>query len=113
MSALIDLWHSVVGIFTSADMITLGIIIVIALAAGFMMESLGSLVTMTFAALVVFAVATYLRAIAMGGGKDASAVAQTDWHNLLGLQVQVILAYAIAFAVVIAIVHFIRSLVLR
>ncbi|HEY8697858.1 MAG TPA: hypothetical protein VIM02_09585 [Rhizomicrobium sp.] len=113
MSALIDLWHSVTGVFTSADMITLAIIVVIALAAGFMMESMGSLVTMTVGALVVFGLATYARAIAMGGGKDAGAVAQTDWHNLLGLQVQVLLAYAIAFAVVIAVVHLIRSLVWR
>ena len=49
------------------------------------------------------------------GIKDAAGWNQTetDWHNLLSMPVQTLLAYAIAFAVVIAIVHMIRSIAMR
>jgi hypothetical protein len=113
MSALLDIWHSVIAIVTSGDWITLAIMAVIALAAGFSMQSFGSIVTSTFVALVVFALAIYLRAIATGGTKNASALAQTDWHNLLALSVHSVLAYAIAFAIVIGAVHIVRTLVTR
>ncbi|MGB8363387.1 MAG: hypothetical protein ACLQUZ_17910 [Rhizomicrobium sp.] len=111
MSALLDLWHSVVGIVTTGDWITLAIMAVVALAAGFAMQNFGSIVTATFAALVVFGLATFMRAAV--GAKDAVALAKTDWHGLLGLTVHNLLAYAIAFAVVIAVVHIVRSLVVR
>jgi len=111
MSELLNLWHSIVGIVASSDAVTLIIMAIVALGAGFAMQSMASLVTATFSALVLFGVANFVRgAIA---GKSAAALAQSDWHNLLALQVQVLLAYAIAFAVVIAIVHAVRSLVMR
>lgn len=114
MSALLDLWHSITGIAASGDWISLAIMVVIALAIGFAMQNYGSIVTATFAALVIFGVATYIRAVAMGGkNASASALAQTDWHNFLSLTMHSLLAYAIAFAVVISIVHFVRSLVMR
>ena len=112
MFVVMDLWHSINSIFTSADIITLVIMAVIAIGAGFAMQSMGSLVTATFGALVVFGLAGYVRAITMGK-KDASVLAQADWHSLQGLQMQVLLGYAIAFAIVIAIVHLVRSVVMR
>ncbi len=111
MSALLDFWHSVVGIVTTGDWITLAIMAVVALAAGLAMQNFGSIVTATFAALVVFGLATYIRAAA--GAKDAIALAKSDWHGLLGLTVHSVLVYAIAFAVVIGIVHMVRSVVMR
>jgi hypothetical protein len=111
MSALLDLWHSIVGIVTTGDWVTLAIMVVIALAVGFAMQNFGSIVTATFAALVVFGLATFARGAA--GSKDALALAKTDWHSLLGLTVHSLLAYAVAFAVVIGIVSFVRSLVMR
>jgi hypothetical protein len=77
-----------------------------------MTESLASIVTMTFAGLVAFAVLQYGRGV-LFDKQDASALASTDWHNLMTMQVQILLAYAVAFAVLIAIVSFIRSLVFR
>ena len=111
MFVIMDLWHSIHGIFTSADVITLVIMAVIALGAGFAMQSMGSLITATFGALVVFGLAGFVRAVTMGG-KNAATLAQTDWHSLLSLQTQVVLGYAIAFAIVIAVVHLVRSVVM-
>ena len=111
MSELVSLWHSVAGIFTSSDVVTLIIMAVVAIGVGFAMQSMGSLITATVGALVLFGLATFVRAVI--GGKSATALAQADWHSLLALQVQVLLSYAIAFAVVIAVVHYVRSLVMR
>jgi hypothetical protein len=114
MSELLDLWHSVLAIVTSGDYVTLAIMVVIALAAGFAMQNFGSIVTATFAALVLFALASYVRAVAMGGkGVSASGLAESDWHNMLGLTVHSVLAYAIAFAIVIGVVHIIRQVATR
>lgn len=111
MSVLNDIWHSMHGIVASADVVTLVIMAVIALGAGFMMQSFGSIVTTTFVALLAFALAGYVRAVT-AGGQNAAAYAQTDWHGFLGLQMLTLVAYALTFAVVIAVVHFVRSLVL-
>lgn len=113
MSDLLDLFHSVVGIVTSGDWVSLAIMAAIALAIGYMMESFGTIVTSTFTALVAFALATFVVSLVRAGGKNAGTLAETDWHNLLGLSVHSLLAYAIAFAIVIGVVHVVRSLVLR
>lgn len=109
MTALLDLWHSIIGIFTTGDWVTLAIMAAIALVTGYLMETFGSIVTSTFAALVLFALASYIRAVAMTGGRNAGALARTDWHYLLGLSVHNLLAYAITFAIVIGAVHLVRS----
>src|ERR1700674_2751961 len=88
MFVIMDIWHSINSIFTSADIVTLVIMAVIALGAGFAMQGMGSLVTATFGALVVFGLAGFVRAVTTGK-KDAMALAQSDWHSLLGLQMQV------------------------
>ena len=112
MSVLNDLWHTMHGIVLSADTVTLVIMAVIALGAGFIMQSFGSIVTTTFVALLAFALAGYVRAVT-AGGQNAAAYAQTDWHGFLGLQMLTLVAYSVTFAVIIAVVHFLRSLVLR
>jgi hypothetical protein len=113
MSALLDLWHSVMGIVTSGDYIALVIIAVIALALGFTMQGMGSLVTTTVSALALFAVAIFIRGVATAHGKGAAALAQTDWGNLQGVTFHTVLAYAILFAIVLAVVQIIRSIVAR
>jgi hypothetical protein len=111
MSELMNLWHSITGIVSSSDVVTLIIMAVVAVGAGFAMQGMGSLVTATFGALVLFGLANFIREAIKG--KSAMTLAQSDWHNLLAMQVQLLLAYAIAFAIVIAIVHTIRSIVMR
>ncbi|HEX3810717.1 MAG TPA: hypothetical protein VHW02_13570 [Rhizomicrobium sp.] len=112
MDWLTDIWNSIYAIFATADWITLLIIGVVVLGVGFMTESLATIITSTFIALVVYAVAQFVRAIATGGA-NASALAQADWHTFLAWPMQGFIAYAIAFAVLIAIVSLLRTLVLR
>lgn len=112
MSALTDIWHAMLAIVTSGDHISLAIMIVIAIAAGYLMQSFGSIVTTTFVALLAFALVGYVKAIALGG-QNAEAYAQTDWHGFLGLQMMTLLAYALTFAIAISVVHAIRSAVMR
>jgi hypothetical protein len=113
MSALLDLWHSVTAIVTSGDYIALVIIAVIALALGFTMQGMGSLVSSTVSALALFAVAVFIRGVATAHGKGAGALAMSDWGSLQAVTFHTLLAYAILFAIVIAVVQIIRSVVAR
>jgi hypothetical protein len=112
MDFLNSLWTAVQAVVTHSDMITLGIIAVIAIAAGFMMEGIGSLITVTVIALAVFGIAGYIRGVAMGG-QNASAYANQTLHNFEVVQMLTVLAYAVVFAIVIAVVNVVRQLVLR
>ncbi|HEV2563282.1 MAG TPA: hypothetical protein VGT78_14185 [Rhizomicrobium sp.] len=112
MSTVMDIWHSIAAIFTTADIITLVIMAVVVIAAGFVMQESGALVMTTVIALLVYCAALYGRAVLLGG-KNAAELAQSDLHGFLGLPLQTVLAYAIPFAVAIAIVHTIRSTVWR
>jgi hypothetical protein len=107
---IMDIWHAVHAILTTSDWITLGIMAVIALGAGFMMSSFGSLASTTLVSLVAFALLGYVRAVTMGG-KNASAFAATDWQAFQALHMLDLLAYALIFAVAIAVVHAARSLI--
>ena len=111
MSELWNLWHSISAIITSSDAVTLAIMAVVAIGAGFAIQSMGALVTATFGALVIFALAEFVREALKG--KSAGAVAVSGWHSLLAMQVQILIAYAIAFGVVIALVRTVRSVVMR
>jgi hypothetical protein len=107
-----SLWAAIQAIVSHSDMITLAIIAVIAIAAGFMMDGFASLITVTVIALVAFGAAGYLRGVALGG-QNASAFATTTLHSLEVAQMLTVLAYAVIFAIVIAVVNVVRSLVLR
>jgi hypothetical protein len=112
MSFLTDIWNTIHVILNSSDVITLALMALIALGAGFMMQSMGSIVTTTLVALVAFALAGYVRAVTMGG-QNASALATKDWQAFQGLHMMTLLAYALAFGVVIAVVHAARGLIGR
>ncbi len=112
MTIFWDIWNAIHAVITTSDMITLGIAAVVLLAAGFMMQGMESLVTTTLIALVAFALLGYVRAVTLGK-QNAVAYATTDWHNFLGLPMITLLAYAITFAIGIAVVNLVRSLVLR
>lgn len=112
MSQILEIWNTIHGIVTSADMITLGIAIVILVAAGLFMQGLDGLITTTIVALVAFGLAGFVRAITIGGQK-AAEYATTDWHNFTTLDGLTLLAYAITFAAGIAVVHLLSSVVRR
>ncbi len=94
-------------------MITLGIMVVIVLAAGFIMQGFEALVTTTVVALILFGLAGYVRAVALRRGQDAAKLAESQWHGFLAMTMQTLLGYAIIFAVGIGIIHLIRSIVIR
>jgi len=112
MSFLTDIWNTIHTILTTSDLITLALMVLIALGAGFMMQSFGSIVTTTVVALLAFALAGFVRAITMGG-QNASAFAHKDWQMFQDLHMMTLLAYAVTFAVVIAVAYFARSLISR
>ena len=114
MSIIMDLWHAIVGIVTTSNLIPLIIMLVIAVAAAFMIEGLGSLVSATVLALIVFGLATTIYTAATAkGGANWSGMPQADWTALHQFTVASLIAYAILFAVVIGVINFVKSLVIR
>jgi|SwirhisoilCB3_FD_contig_41_5760728_length_423_multi_5_in_0_out_0_1 hypothetical protein len=111
MFALTDIWNTIQTIVHSADTIQLVLMAVVALGAGFMMMELGAVVTTTFVALLVYALLTFIRAIALQHA-DVGALLTADWKAFEAMTALVLLSYAILFGVVIAIVSTIRGLVL-
>jgi hypothetical protein len=111
MSVLMDIWSAVHGIISTSGMVPLILMAVIALAAGFMMQSFSSILSATVIAMIAFALATYAYAVARGASAVTSALA--DWHSFLGLHMLTFIAYAITFGIAIAVVHVVRSLVVR
>lgn len=112
MAFITDILHAIQTLVASFDMITLGIAIVVAVAAGFVMPTMGQILTNTFIALIGFAVLSYANAVLIGG-QNASAHLDASWHQFLALPMLTLVAYAILFGVAVAIVGTIRSVVLR
>ena len=111
MFALTDIWNTIQSIVHSADTIQLVLMAVVALGAGFMMMELGSVVSMTVVALIVYAILNFIRAIVLQHA-DITGLLTADWKAFEVMTGLVILSYAILFGVVIAIVSTVRGLVL-
>lgn len=109
MSAVTDLWNAIHAIISSGDWVTLAILAVVAIAMAFFSDGLGALATSTLGALVLFALALFARGAIAAGGKDVGGLAQTDWHSLMAVPLQTVLAYAIILAVIIAVVSALKS----
>jgi hypothetical protein len=112
MSALTDIWNTILHIVQSADMITLVLMAVAALGAGFLTMELGAVLPTTIMALIVFFVLTFLRGVLLQH-LDASALWTADWHAFETMTALTLLAYGIIFAVVIAVVSTIRNAILN
>src|SRR4029078_2699769 len=100
MHFLMDIWNTIHTILTTSDLITLALMALIALGAGFMMQSFGSIVTTTVFALIAFALAGYVRAITMVV-QNGSAFATKGWQMFQDLHMMTLVAYAVTFAAVI------------
>lgn len=109
MTALMDIWHAIQAVVTGADYWTLGAAILVIIVAGFITESLGSLISITVVSLIVFALLKFVIAMTVGGHHDAEALALADWHAFVDFKMLTLLAYAIVFGVLIAVVNVIRS----
>ena len=112
MSALLTIWHAVQGIITGADWITLAIIAVVAIVGGFAIQGLNSILSATVMALIGYVLLLFVRAVTLGK-QDFMAYAHTGWHAILNVSMLSLIAYAVIFAVLIAVVNLIRSAVFR
>jgi hypothetical protein len=106
-----DIWHAVLVIVTSGDWKMLAVMAVIALGAGYLMQSFGSVVTTTVIALIAFALVEYALAITIGK-QNPSSYAAVDWKAFQELHMLTLLAYGLIFAVGIAVAHTARTLIL-
>ena len=96
MPILMDIWHAVQAIVMSGDWKMLAVMAVIALAAGYTMQSLGSVVSTTVVALVAFALVEYALAITIGKQSPAGYAA-ADWDAFKHLAMLTLQAYRLVF----------------
>ena len=109
MSALMDIWHNIQAVVTAADYYTIGAAILVVIIAGFLIESVRSVVPATLVALLAFVLIKFVLAMTVGGSHDIEAVATADWKAFVDLKMLVLVAYAVIFAVLIGVVNVIRS----
>ncbi|HWA30106.1 MAG TPA: hypothetical protein VG867_03360 [Rhizomicrobium sp.] len=110
MFAITDIWTTIQSIVHSADVVTLIMMAVVAIGAGFLMQEMGSIISTTVLALIVFAIVKFIYAIALQHA-DASALMTADLKAFETMQMLLVVSYAIIFGVVIAIVSTVRNLV--
>ena len=103
-----EIWLAFHGILASSDRVTMAIMLVIAGGAGALMRKLESIVTVTFVALIAFALFSYAKAVLVGQG-NASNFALSYWQAFQNLHMLTLLAYAIGFAGVIVAVYLGRA----
>jgi hypothetical protein len=106
-----DIWHAIQAVVTSADYFTLGAAILIVIIAGFLMESVRSVVPVTIAALLAFVVVKFVLDMTVHGARDLEVLATGYWKGFVDLKMLVLLAHALVFAVLIGVVNVIRSAV--
>jgi len=111
MSALMDIWHTIHALVTAADYYTLGAAILIIIIAGFLMEGIRSVVPVTLVALLAFALVKFVLAMTVGGHHDVEILATDYWNAFAGMKALLLLAYALIFGVLIAVVNVIRSII--
>lgn len=111
MSALMEIWHAIQAVVSSADYYTLGAAVVIIIIAGFLMESMRSLVPVTLVALLAFVLVEFGLAATVGKHHDVEMLAQHYWDAFVSLKMLMLVAYSVLFAVLIAVVSTIRSFV--
>ena len=111
MSIFVDLSQSIGAVFGSFDSVSFAMMALVSVGAGFMMTGMGSIVTATFGALIVFALASFARAALTA--KDTQGIARSDWHDFLAMPMHTLAVYALVFGVIIAIIYGLRSLARR
>lgn len=108
-----ELWNMAVQIFSTDDWVRLVIIAVIVIAGGFFMQGFGQLLNTTVLALIIYVVAMMVRAMMAAGAPDFGTLLQQYWDQFMAMDVKTLLVYVLTFGVLIAIVHGIRSAVMR
>jgi hypothetical protein len=90
--------------FSTFDAYTYLMMVLVAIGAAFTMRSIGSIVTATIAALVVFATAVFMRDVVSTGFSTGEAISliDNDWTGLLTLQFGTLSVYALVVGTIIA-----------
>lgn len=90
--------------FSTFDAYTFLMMILVGIGAAFTMRSIGSLVTATIAALVVFATAIFVRGVVSTGFStgDAVSLVRNDWTALWTLQFGTLCIYALVVGGIVA-----------
>ena len=108
-----ELWNIALQILGTDDWVRLVIIAVIVIAGGFFMSGFGQLLNTTLLALLIYVVANAVRAMMAPGAPDVGTIVQQDWDAFLKMDAEHLLVWFLTFGVLIAIVHGVRSLVMR
>ena len=110
MSILEEMWNMVVTIFGGADSVSLIIMLLVVVAAGLVLGSVGRIVQVTVGALAIYGLLKLGYALTQST-LEASALPGTAWNDLKVMSVGDLVVYFIAFAIVISAVHLIRNAV--
>ncbi|MEO0400278.1 MAG: hypothetical protein AAF224_12755 [Pseudomonadota bacterium] len=119
-SLLNDVIGVIQNVFLGGDLVSLLIAFGSVLVAGLAMQRAVQLVGMTAMALILFILASAGRAVFGGPAPEGSSVSgravgqfETGWVDLMGMQAGAILAYFLAFMVLILVLFVVKSIVAR
>lgn len=101
------------GIFSGDDWVRLVIIAVIIIAGGFFMHSFGQILNVTALGLVVYVITMFVRDMMATPTPELETLLQQYWDAFLVMEMKTALVWFLVFGVLISIVFFIRSLVMR
>ncbi len=108
-SIMNEMWGIVMKVFGGADTVSLVIMLVVVVASGMVLGSMGRLIQVTFWSLVAFGLLRL--AYSLTKGADPASLPTTAWTDVKVMSVGDLTVYFLAFAIVIAIVHTIRNTV--
>lgn len=104
---LSEMWQIVMRVFGTADTVSLVIMLVVVVASGMALRSMGRLVQVTFWSLIAFGLVRIVYSIVKGA--SPASLPATAWTELKVMSVGDLTVYFLAFAIVISIVHVIRN----
>ncbi|MBP6012792.1 MAG: hypothetical protein KBA31_11240 [Alphaproteobacteria bacterium] len=107
MPILQEMWDIVLRVFGSADTISLVIMLVVVVASGMVLGRVGRIIQVTVGALIMFGLIRLAYTVTQGA--EPTALPSTAWNGLKVMSVGDLTVYFLAFAIVITVVHIIRS----
>ena len=107
MPILQEMWDIVLRVFGGADTISLVFMLLVVVAMGMVLGRIGRIVQVTVSALVIYGLLRLGYTITQGA--DPMSLPSTAWSGLKVMSVGDLAVYFLAFAIVITVVHIIRS----
>jgi hypothetical protein len=106
MDILQEMWDIVMSVFTT-DSISLVIMLLVVVAAGMMLGHLSHIIQVTVGALAIYGLLRLAYSVTQGA--EPTALPSTAWGNLKMMTVGELFVYFLAFAIVITVVHVVRT----